>query len=295
MRVRKAVFPAAGLGTRFLPATKSMPKEMLPVVDKPLIQFAVEEAIASDIEDVIIVTGRGKRAIEDYFDRSFELEAVLEARGQERELATVRRIADLCRFAYVRQKQILGLGHAVLCTRSLVGEEPFAVFLADDLVLADVPPIQQLLHVFRTTGHPVLAVQRVPRDRVGAYGVIAPRRSDGRVHEVADLVEKPRPGHEPSDLAIVGRYILTPRIFPVLARTPPGARGEIQLTDALRELARENALMAVEIEGRRFDAGTRLGLVQATVQLALEREDLGPRLAEWLASLDLDRGGRGGS
>jgi len=284
MRVRKAVFPVAGLGTRFLPATKSMPKEMLPVVDKPLIQFAVEEAIAADIEDVIIVTGRGKRAIEDYFDHSFELESVLAARGQERELAIVRQVADLCRFAYVRQKQALGLGHAVLCTRALVGDEPFAVFLADDLVLADVPAIQQLLDVFQETGRPVVGVRRVAEERASAYGVIAPRRSEGRVHEVADLVEKPRPGHAPSNLAIIGRYILTPHVFPILTQTPPGARGEIQLTDALRVLAREQTLMAVEVEGRRFDAGTRLGLVQATVQLALERDDLGPRLAAWLAA-----------
>ncbi len=281
-RVRKGVFPAAGLGTRFLPATKAMPKEMLPIVDKPVIQYAVEEAIASGIDDILIVTGRGKHAIEDHFDHSFELETILGERGQERLLEMVRQVAGLARVAYTRQKKALGLGHAVLCARDLVGDEPFAVFLADDLIVGEVPAIQQLIDVYNETGATVVAVQRVPRDQVSAYGVVAVKSSDGRVHEVEDLVEKPKPEKAPSDLAVIGRYVLVPEIFPILEETAPGAKGEIQLTDALRQLARNDRVIAVEFEGTRFDTGNKLGFLEATVELALAREDLGPDFAAWL-------------
>ncbi|MBP7147097.1 MAG: UTP--glucose-1-phosphate uridylyltransferase GalU [Acidobacteria bacterium] len=282
MRVRKGVFPAAGLGTRFLPASKALPKEMLPIVDKPVIQYAVEEAIASGLEDMVIVTGRGKAAIEDHFDHSFELEAILQERGQERQLELVRQIAGLCRFSYTRQKKALGLGHAVLCARTLVGDEPFAVFLADDLIISRTPAIRQLIDLHRQTGASVIAVQRVPVEQTASYGVIRPSRSDGRVHDVAELVEKPRPEKAPSNLAVIGRYVLTPRVFPLLEETAPGAKGEIQLTDALRALAAEERVLALEFEGTRYDTGNKLGFLQATVELALAREDLGAELAAWL-------------
>ena len=282
MRIRRGVFPVAGLGTRFLPATKAMPKEMLPIVDKPAIQYAVEEAVASDIDDVIIITGRGKRAIEDHFDQSFELEGILSGRGQHRELEVVRHVASLCRIAYTRQKQPLGLGHAILSARHLLSQEDFAVFLADDVIVADVPAIRQLIDVYEESRCTVIAVQRVPRERVSAYGVIRPRESRGRIHEVADVVEKPHPRRSPSDLAVVGRYVLTPRIFPLLAETAPGARGEIQLTDALRKLVTQEKVLAVELDGKRFDAGTPFGFLQATIESALGRDDIRPQLVEWL-------------
>ena len=281
-RVRKAVFPAAGLGTRFLPASKAMPKEMLPIVDKPVIQYAVEEAIASGIEDVIIITGRGKHAIEDHFDHSVELESLLEERGQQGLLSLVRQVADLCRFTYTRQKRALGLGHAVLCARDLVGDEFFAVFLADDLIVARDPAIRQLIDVHRRTGASVVAVQRVPPEKTSSYGVVKIGASDGRVHEVVDMVEKPRPEKAPSNLAVIGRYVLSPRIFPLLEETAPGAKGEIQLTDALRVLAQQDKVLALEFEGTRYDTGDKLGFVQATIEVALSRDDLGPGLREWL-------------
>lgn len=282
MRVRKGLFPAAGLGTRFLPATKAMPKEMLPVVDKPAIQYAVEEAIASGIEDICIVTGRGKDAIENHFDHSFELEATLAERGEERLLAMVRQIAGLCHISYVRQKRALGLGHAVLCARQHVGEEPFAVFLADDLIISQTPAIQQLITLAAQREASVIAVQRVPQQAVGAYGVVQIGRSDGAVHEVVDLVEKPRPEKAPSNLAVIGRYVLSPRIFPLLEDTAPGAKGEIQLTDGLRQLAREERILALEFEGTRYDTGDKLGFLKATFEIALQHEDLGPGLDRWL-------------
>ncbi len=284
-KVRKGVFPAAGLGTRFLPASKSMPKEMLPIVDRPAIQYAVEEAIAAGIEDILFITGRGKQALEDHFDHSVELEAVLDERGQEKQLAMVREIAGLCRVAYTRQKKALGLGHAVLCARGLVGEEAFAVFLADDLIVAKTPAIRQLIDLHEETGATVVAVQRVPKEQVSAYGVVKIGSSNGRVHEVVDLVEKPRADRAPSDLAVIGRYVLAPGIFPVLEETAPGAKGEIQLTDALRQIAQGQRLLALEFEGRRFDTGDKLGFLQATVELALERRDLGPQFREWLREL----------
>lgn len=281
-QVRKGVFPAAGLGTRFLPATKSMPKEMLPIVDRPTIQYAVEEAISSGIEDIIFITGRGKQALEDHFDHSVELEDVLRERGQERMLAQVREIAGLCRVAYTRQKKALGLGHAVLCARGLVGHEPFAVFLADDLIIGKTPAIRQLIDLHEKTGASVVAAMRVPKEQASAYGMVQIGHSDGPVHEVVDLVEKPRPDRAPSDLAVIGRYVLSPRIFPILEETAPGAKGEIQLTDGLKQLAREEKLLALEFEGRRFDTGDKLGFLEATVEMALERQDLGPAFAKWL-------------
>ncbi len=293
-KVRKGVFPAAGLGTRFLPATKSMPKEMLPIVDRPAIHYAVEEAISAGIEDILFVTGRGKQALEDYFDHSVELEVVLGERGQEDRLRMVREVAGLCRIAYTRQKKALGLGHAVLSAKGLVGDEPFAVFLADDLIVAETPAIRQLIDLHERTGASVVAVQRVPRDQVSAYGVVRIDRSEGRVHHVVDLVEKPRADRAPSDLAVIGRYVLSPTIFPTLEETAPGALGEIQLTDGLRQIARDEELLALEFEGRRFDTGDRQGFLEATVELALMREDLRPKFSEWLrglvARMDQNRG-----
>ncbi len=282
MRIRKGVFPAAGLGTRFLPATKAMPKEMLPIVDKPAIQYAVEEAIASGIEDICIVTGRGKDAIENHFDHSFELEATLAERGDERLLAMVRQIAGLCHISYVRQKRALGLGHAVLCARQHVGEEPFAVFLADDLIVGKTPAIKQLIDLASQRNASVIAVQRVPKEMVSAYGVVKLGASEGAVHEVVDMVEKPRPEQAPSNLAVIGRYVLSPRIFPLLEETAPGAKGEIQLTDGLRQLAKEEKIYALEFEGTRYDTGDKLGFLQATFEMALAHDDLGPGLSAWL-------------
>ena len=287
MTVKKAVFPAAGLGTRFLPATKAQPKEMLPLVDKPTIQYVVEEAVAAGLTEVIIVTGRGKRAIEDHFDAAFELEYYLQHRGKLEELAEIKTISELASVSYVRQKEPLGLGHAILCARPLVGEEPFGVLLGDDLIVSPTPCMRQLLAVFDRVGGPVVAVERVPRDEISRYGVIRPKPLGGNVYEVLDLVEKP-PVHEaPSDLAIIGRYVLTPDLFPVLAETRPDARGEIQLTDALRTLRRARPLYAVEFEGKRYDTGNKLGFLKATVEFALARPDLAEAFRAYLKSLPL--------
>jgi UTP--glucose-1-phosphate uridylyltransferase len=289
MRVRKGVFPAAGLGTRFLPATKAQPKEMLPIVDKPTIQYVVEEAVASGLAEIIIVTGRGKRAIEDHFDASFELEYYLNDRGKMEELAQIKTISELASVSYVRQKEPRGLGHAILCAQPLVGEEPFAVFLGDDVVdTGEAPPgMRQLLDVFERLGGPVLAVERVPRERIHQYGVIAGRHLGGNVYEIVDLVEKPTAAAAPSDLAIIGRYVLTPDLFPILAETAADARGEIQLTDALRVLAARRPLYAVAFEGTRYDTGDKLGFLRATVELALARPDLADEFRAYLTSLKL--------
>jgi UTP--glucose-1-phosphate uridylyltransferase len=288
MHVRKAVFPAAGLGTRFLPATKAQPKEMLPLVDKPTIQYVVEEAVASGLSDIIIVTGRGKRAIEDHFDAAFELEYYLADRGKTEELEQIRTISALASVSYVRQKEPLGLGHAILCTRALVGDEPFAVFLGDDIIGgAPTPCMRQLLDVFARHGGPVIAVERVPRERIHQYGVIAGRNVGGRVWEITDLVEKPRAEEAPSDLAIIGRYVLTPDLFEILATTAADRRGEVQLTDGLRALRRQRAMYAVEFEGRRYDTGDKLGFLKATVEFALARPDLGDEFRAYLKKLDL--------
>jgi UTP--glucose-1-phosphate uridylyltransferase len=288
MKVRKAVFPAAGLGTRFLPATKAQPKEMLPLVDKPMIQYVVEEAAASGLTEIIIVTGRGKRAIEDHFDAAFELEYYLNDRGKTEELAQIKSISELVSVSYVRQKEPLGLGHAILCARSFVGDEPFAVFLGDDIIgSAPSPCIRQLLDVSERYGAPTIAVQRVPRENIHLYGVIAARPTEARVHEITDLVEKPKAQDAPSDLAIIGRYVLPPEIFGILAETKADGRGEIQLTDALRALRSRRPMYGVEFEGRRYDTGDKLGFLKATVELALDRPDLSGEFRAYLKTLRL--------
>jgi UTP--glucose-1-phosphate uridylyltransferase len=287
--VRKAVFPAAGLGTRFLPATKAQPKEMLVLVDKPIIQYGVEEAVASGVDNIILVTGRGKNAIEDHFDVSVELETFLEARGKTEQLEEVRKISNMINFAYVRQGEPLGLGHAVLVTRALVGDEPFAVILGDDVIDADPPAIKQMVDVFEKVGGPVLAVERVPKDEISSYGVIAPDLSvhlgEG-IYKVKDLVEKPPRDEAPSDLAIIGRYILTPDIFPVLAATKSDRTGEIQLTNGLRELLKTRPIYACEIKGVRHDTGNKLGFLKAVVYFALRRPDLAEKFSAYLKSVD---------
>src|SRR3954453_2937420 len=288
--VRKAVFPAAGLGTRFLPVTKAQPKEMLPLVEQPIIQYGVEEAVAACIDNILLVTGRGKNAIEDHFDVSVELESFLEARGKREQLDEVRKISNMINFAYVRQGEPLGLGHAVLVTRELVGNEPFAVILGDDVIDADPPATKQLIDVFERVNGPVLAVERVPRDDISSYGVIAfdenARLGDG-IYQVRDLVEKPPKDEAPSDLAIIGRYILTPDIFPCLAKTKSDRTGEIQLTNGLRELLKSRPIYACEVKGVRHDTGNKLGFLKAVVYFALRRPDLAGKFSDYLNSLDL--------
>ncbi|MCG3773338.1 MAG: UTP--glucose-1-phosphate uridylyltransferase [Nitrospira sp.] len=280
--VRKAVIPAAGLGTRFLPATKASPKEMLPLVDKPLIQYAVEEAVASGIEDIIIVTGRGKRAIEDHFDRSVELEENLKGSGKAQLLNQMRHISTLANFCYVRQSEALGLGHAVLCAQRLIGDEPFAVILGDEIIDAPVPGLAQLIHAYKKQHGAVLGVQEVPPHEVNRYGIVAPRTIAKGLHRVEGLIEKPAPAEAPSNLAVIGRYVLPPEIFSILRKTKPGKNGEIQLTDALLELAKKSPMFALEIQGQRYDAGDKLGFLIATVEFALKNPSLGPDFAEYL-------------
>jgi UTP--glucose-1-phosphate uridylyltransferase len=289
--VRKAVFPAAGLGTRFLPATKAQPKEMLPIVDKPIIQYGVEEAVASGADNIILVTGRGKNAIEDHFDVSVELETFLEARGKTALLEEIRKISNLINFCYVRQGEPLGLGHAVLVTKELVNNEPFAVILADDVIDADPPGLKQMIDVFDRVGGPVLAVERVPDADVPSYGIVdmdpSEALGDG-VYRVRDLVEKPRREEAPSNLAIIGRYILTPDIFPALEATAADRTGEIQLTNGLRRLLRERPIYAYEVKGVRHDTGNKLGFLRAVVYFALRRPDLAEPFGQYLKSLDLE-------
>jgi UTP--glucose-1-phosphate uridylyltransferase len=288
MKIRKAVLPAAGLGTRFLPATKAQPKEMLPLVDKPLIQYVVEEAVLAGITDVVIVTGRGKTAIEDHFDVSFELERFLEDKGKKEELAIVRAISDLVSVSYVRQKEALGLGHAVAVAESLVSGEPFAVLLGDDLVQSRVPCIGQMIDVYERVQAPVVAVMRVPAEEISSYGVVAVEPAEGnRLHRVTKLVEKPPRGEAPSDLAIIGRYVLTPSIFDHVRKTERDGKGEIQLTNALQSLLSETPLYAFEFEGTRHDCGNKLGFLKATVEYALERPDLGGAFRRYLHELDV--------
>src|SRR5438270_470388 len=292
MRVRKAVFPAAGLGTRFLPATKAQPKEMLPIVDKPIIQYGVEEALAAGCDQIIIVTGRGKSAIEDHFDVSYELEKMLEERGKTELLSIVRQISDMIHVAYVRQKEAMGLGHAVLMARELVGDEPFAVLLADDVIDAAVPCLKQMIDVYEETGASVLATQRVEGAAISAYGVLdgKPAQTDkfgGRLYEVGNVVEKPKLEDAPSNLAIIGRYVLTPAIFDMLERTPLGAGGELQLTDGLRMLLEKEKIYGFEFDGKRHDAGDKLGFLKATVEFALKRAELGPQFREYLKTLNI--------
>jgi UTP--glucose-1-phosphate uridylyltransferase len=291
-KVRKAVFPAAGLGTRFLPATKSSPKEMLPLVDKPIIQYGVEEALHSGIQNMIIVTGRGKSAIEDHFDVSFELEHTLESKGKKDMLASVRAISDMIDVSYVRQKEALGLGHAVLRSKELVGNEPFAVVLADDVIDSEVPCIRQLIDVYEFYGASVLALMEVPKDKISAYGVVdaEPVPHNGaqdRLYRIRNLVEKPKAEDAPSNLAIIGRYILTPEIFSSIEATGPGAIGEIQLTDGLKHLLRNRPIYGFKFDGTRYDAGDKLGFLKATVEFALKRPDLGAPFRDYLKGLNL--------
>ena len=285
MKIRKAVIVAAGWGTRFLPITRSQPKEMLPLVDKPLIQYSVEEAIASGIEQIIIVTALGKRAIEDYFDRSFELEYFLEKKGENRLLQEMRELSSLIDICYVRQKEQLGLGHAVLTAKNVVGAEPFAVFLPDDIVDSQVPLLRQLIAVYEEHEGTVVAVERVKREETVKYGIIDPKEVSERVYRVLDIVEKPEPDEAPSNLGVVGRYILVPEIFDILEVTPPGKNNEIQLTDALRFLLKKGALYAGEFEGTRYDTGAPSGWLKATVSLALKHPDIGPELRDYIRRL----------
>jgi UTP--glucose-1-phosphate uridylyltransferase len=286
--IRKAVFPAAGLGTRFLPATKAQPKEMLPLVDKPIIQYVIEEAVASGITRILIVTGKGKNAIEDHFDVSKELERLLEERGKTDLLEQVRSISRI-NVSYVRQGESLGLGHAVLMAKDLVGDEPFAVMLGDDIIDSPVPCMKQMIDVFERYGGPLIAVQQVPRDDISAYGVIdgVAEAGNDRVYRINDMVEKPKKGEAPSDLAIIGRYILTPDIFPALEATPRDAGGEVQLTNGLRRLMESRPLYGYRFEGVRHDAGNKLGFLKATVEFALKRQDLGAPFREYLKTLKL--------
>jgi UTP--glucose-1-phosphate uridylyltransferase len=289
MRVRKAVFPAAGLGTRFLPATKAQPKEMLPIVDKPIIQYGVEEALAAGCDQIIIITGRGKSAIEDHFDVSYELEKMLEERKKTELLTIVRQISDMIHVAYVRQKEALGLGHAVLMARELVGNEPFAVLLADDVIDANPPCLKQMIDQFNETRSSIIATQQVDGPAISAYGVIdaTPVKGNDRLFDVRNMVEKPKLEDAPSNLAIIGRYILTPKIFEVLDRTPLGTGGELQLTDGLRLLLKEEKIYGYRYEGKRHDAGDKLGFLQATVEFALKRPELGKQFREYLKTLEL--------
>jgi len=291
MRVRKAVFPAAGLGTRFLPATKAQPKEMLPLVDKPIIQYGVEEALTSGCDQIIIVTGRGKQAIEDHFDVSYELERMLEDRKKTDLLQIVRHISDLIHVSYVRQKEALGLGHAVLTARELVGNEPFAVLLADDVIDADPPCLKQMIDVFEQMQCSVLATQIVEGKAISAYGVLDVKqvkdKFGGRLYEIHNMVEKPRLEDAPSNLAIIGRYILTPTVFDTLSEIKPGAGGELQLTDGMKLLLKREKMYAYVYEGKRHDTGDKLGFLKASVEFALKRQDLGKEFREYLKSLKL--------
>lgn len=289
-KVRKAVFPAAGLGTRFLPATKAQPKEMLPIVDKPLIQYGVEEAMHSGVQNIIIVTGRGKSSIEDHFDVSFELEQLLESKNKGDMLSMVRGISDMIDVSYVRQKEALGLGHAVLRAKELVGNEPFAVILSDDIIASETPCVRQLLDVYEYYGAPVLALMEVPKEQISAYGVVdaelvADNGRENRLYRIRNMVEKPKPADAPSNLAIIGRYVLTPEIFTCIEKIEPGSGGELQLTDALKYLLRNRPIYGLKFEGKRYDAGDKLGFLKATVEFALNRHDLGEQFREYLKTV----------
>lgn len=285
--IRKAVFPAAGLGTRFLPATKASPKEMLPLVDKPLIQYAVEEAVESGIGSILIITGRDKAAIENHFDISFELEQLLREKGKTELLKQVRAISDIAKISYTRQKQALGLGHAIYQAQDFVGDEPFAVLLADDLIDAETPALRQMIDVYERYESPVIATMRVEGEAISRFGVIDANEVEPGIYRINDMVEKPPFAEAPSDLAIIGRYIFTPDIFAAIEKTTAGAGGEIQITDAMRLLLRERTFYAVKLNGVRHDAGDKLGFLIATVEYALKREDLGSEFREYLRSLAL--------
>ena len=281
MKIRKAIIPAAGLGTRFLPATKAQPKEMLPIVDKPAIQYIVEEAVASGIQDIIIVTGRNKRAIEDHFDKSAELEQLLEQKGSAELLQIVQSVSKLVDVYYVRQKEPLGLGHAVYTARKFIGNEPFALLLGDDIIMSDPPCLKRMIDLYEQEETSVIAVQEVPWNDVSKYGIISP----GAENRIEDLVEKPEVGSAPSNLAVIGRYIIEPEIFDILEKQAPGRGGEIQLTDALRVLNRMHSMVAYKQEGRRFDVGDKMGYMEATIEFALSRPDLAPQMKEYIKRL----------
>ncbi|RDI45704.1 UTP--glucose-1-phosphate uridylyltransferase GalU [Falsibacillus pallidus] len=281
MKVRKAIIPAAGLGTRFLPATKAMPKEMLPIVDKPTIQYIVEEAIESGIEDIIIVTGKGKRAIEDHFDHSFELEQNLLDKGKLELLSEVQKTSKMVDIHYIRQKEPKGLGHAVWCARKFIGNEPFAVLLGDDIVQAEKPCLKQMIDQFNRYKSSILGVQTVPEDEVSRYGIVGGSQIGDRFYGIDQLVEKPKREEAPSNLAIMGRYILSPKIFEILSRQKPGAGGEIQLTDAISELNKYEAVYAYDFEGTRYDVGEKLGFIKTTLEFALKRDDLNKHLLDY--------------
>ncbi len=285
MKIRKAIIPAGGLGTRFLPATKAQPKEMLPIVDKPTIQYIVEEAIASGIEDIIIISGRSKRSIEDHFDKSYELEEELRRKGNLDLLHLVEDISNLVNIHYIRQKEPKGLGHAIYCARSFIGDEPFAVLLGDDVVDSEEPCLKQLINVYNEHGTNVLGVQRVSEEAVSGYGIVSGDPVREGLHKVRDLVEKPEKGSAPSNIAILGRYIITHHIFEHLEHTVPGKGGEIQLTDALKSLMAEEGMLAYEFSGKRYDVGSKLGFLQATVEFALKREDLNKEFMDYLRGI----------
>lgn len=284
-KVRKAVIPAAGLGTRFLPATKASPKEMLPIVDKPIIQYVVEEAVASGIEQIIIITGRGKRAIEDHFDISFELEEELKGKKKQKLLEEVERISNMVDFCYVRQKRPLGLGHAIHCARDLVNDEPFAVLLGDDVIDDEVPCLRRMIEAHEQSSASVLGIQKVPRADVSSYGIIDAAEASKGVYKVRDMVEKPSPKAAPSNLAVIGRYILMPEIFEYIEKTEPGKGGEIQLTDALRLMLQDRPIYGLEVVGKRFDAGSKIGFLKATVEFALKNPELGKEFRTYLRDL----------
>jgi UTP--glucose-1-phosphate uridylyltransferase len=285
MKVRKAIIPAAGLGTRFLPATKAMPKEMLPIVDKPTIQYIVEEAVESGIEDIIIVTGKGKRAIEDHFDNSFELEQSLLEKGKLELLNEVQKSSKMVDIHYIRQKEAKGLGHAVWCARKFIGNEPFAVLLGDDIVAADKPCLKQMIEQYERFKASVIGVQRVPEKEVSRYGIIEAKEIHDRFYSVSNLVEKPKMEHAPSNLAIMGRYILSPKILDILDQQGPGAGGEIQLTDAIAKLNQEEAVYAYDFEGVRYDVGEKLGFIQTNIEFALQRSELRQGLLDYLENI----------
>ena len=285
MKVRKAIITAAGWGIRFLPITKAQPKEMLPLINKPLIQYSVEEAINSGIEQITVVTALGKRAIEDYFDRSFELEYVLEQKGETQLLQEIRELSDLVDICYIRQKEQLGLGHAILTARGIIGDEPFAVLLPDDIIESKVPTLKQMMEAYEQYKTNVIAVERVSSQDTIKYGIIEAKKVSGDIYQVLSLVEKPKPAQAPSDLGIVGRYILMPQIFDILEVTPPGKNGEIQLTDALQSLLKQQAVYACEFKGVRYDTGTPLGWLEATIAFALKHPDIRQELREYLRQL----------
>jgi UTP--glucose-1-phosphate uridylyltransferase len=285
MKVRKAIIPAAGLGTRFLPATKAQPKEMLPIVDKPTLQYIIEEAVNSGIEEILIVTGRNKKSIEDHFDKSIELELELEAKGKHDLLDEVRKISDMVNIHYIRQKEPKGLGHAIYCAKSFIGDEPFAVLLGDDIVHADKPCLKQMIEVYEQYRTSILGVQKVPNKDVSKYGIVDGIQLENGLYKVKGLVEKPAVEDTPSDVAILGRYIINSKIFKILEHTRPGKGGEIQLTDALTELAKQEPMYAYHFEGKRYDVGEKQGFLEATVEFALRREDLRERFLEYLLKI----------